>query len=51
MLIEHLAHPERFIDVRAQTSSPSSKLAAEQLLAAAGVPDGHVLWLLEHWWA
>lgn len=51
MLVEHLAHPERFIDVRAQTSAPSSKLAARQLLAAAGVPDTHVLWLLEHWWA
>jgi hypothetical protein len=51
MLVEHLAHPERFIDVRAQTSAPSSKLAARQLLAAAGVPEAHVLWLLEHWWA
>jgi hypothetical protein len=51
MLVEHLAHPERYIDVRAQTSAPSSGLAARQLLAAAGIPDAHVLWLLEHWWA
>ena len=51
MLFEHLAHPEGVIDVRAQTSAPSSKLAARQLLTAAGVPDAHVLWLLEHWWA
>jgi hypothetical protein len=50
MLVEHPAHPERYIDVRAQTSAPSSGLAARQLLAAAGVPDTHVLWLLEHWW-
>jgi hypothetical protein len=51
MLIEHLTHPERFIDVRAQTSAASSKLAARQLLAAAGVPDARLLWLLEHWLA
>jgi hypothetical protein len=49
LLIEHVAHPERFIDVRAQTSAPSSKLAARQLLAAVGVPDARVLWLGEHW--
>jgi hypothetical protein len=51
LVVEHLAHPERFIDVRAQTSAPSSKLAARQLLTAADVPDARVLWLLEHWWA
>ena len=51
MFVEHPAHPERFIDVRAQTSAASSKLAAKSLLAAAGVPDTHVLWLLEHWLA
>ena len=51
MLVEHLAHPERFIDIRAQATAPSSKLAAHQLLAAIGLPDARVLWLLEHWWA
>jgi hypothetical protein len=51
MLIEHLAHPERFIDLRAQTSAASSKLAARQLLAAAGVPDARLLWLRENWLA
>ena len=51
MLVEHLAHPERFIDIRAQTTASSSKLPAHQLLAAIGLPDARVLWLLEHWWA
>ena len=51
MFVEHPAHPERFIDVRAQASAASSKLAAKSLLAAVGVPGTHVLWLLEHWLA
>jgi hypothetical protein len=44
LLVQHLGHPEQFIDVRATTDVASGRSAADRFLTAAAVPDAHVLW-------
>ena len=49
LLVEHFAHPDRFIDIRAPVHAGTSRGLAERFLAAAGVPEAHVRWIRGDW--